>query len=273
VWNYHKNKNRTNGILLASCNAFQSSARRRIAAEGDGVDAARILFTGLRWSGLALLAALVCAFWYLGASWLAAALPLKGKAAHLPPAKPAAFLCEAAFHTDIALPLDGEVINWRKELRGHIPDYLPRDTYLLFGWGDSVFFTKVLYPEDLTASRALSALAGMNPVAMRIVPVYGSDVREVCKPLPGGQQTKTVLIDEIVNSLKKDEEGAYRPIETSVPGELLLTAKGRYSPFNTCNQWTAAALGKAGLPRAAFAPFAWSVTEPLDRIKGNAPDG
>jgi hypothetical protein len=73
-----------------------------------------------------------------------------------------------------------------------------------------------------------------------------------------------VLIDEILKSLKKDEDGAYRPIETTVPGELLLTAKGRYSPFDTC---------KAGLPRAAFAPFAWSVTQPLDRIKGHDTDG
>ncbi|MFN7164412.1 MAG: DUF2459 domain-containing protein [Hyphomonas sp.] len=237
------------------------------------MNAARILITGLRWSGLALAATFVCAFWYLGAAWLSGALPLPGKTAHLPPAKPAAFLCEAAFHTDIALPLDGEVINWRKEFRGLIPDYLPRDTYLLFGWGDSVFFTKVLYPEDLTASRALTALAGMNPVAMRIVPVYGSDVRDVCKPLPGGQDSKAVLIGEILNSLKKDADGAYRPIETSVPGELLLNARGRYSPFNTCNQWTATALGKAGLPRAAFAPFAWSVTRPLDRIMGDGSDG
>ena len=237
------------------------------------MDAARILITGLRWAALALIAALICGVWYLGAAWLSGALPITGLTAHLPPAKPTAYLCEAAFHTDIALPLDGEVINWRKEFRGLIPDYLPRDTYLLFGWGDSVFFTKVLYPEDLTASRALKAIAGMNPVAMRIVPVYGSDVRSVCKPLRGGQDTKAALIDEILKSLKKDADGAYRPIETSVPGELLLSARGRYSPFNTCNQWTARALGKAGLPRAAFAPFAWSVTEPLYLMEGNDKDG
>lgn len=229
------------------------------------MDARRHLFTGLKWTGLGLLAFVICVFWYVGAAWLAGALPTKGTTGHLPPGKPAAYLCEAAFHTDIALPLDGEIINWRKELRGYLPDYLPRDTYLLFGWGDSVFFTKVLYPEDLTISRGLSALAGMNPVAMRIVPVYGSDVRSVCEPLPGGQQTKRVVIDEILGSLKTDADGAYVQIDTTVPGELLLRAKGRYSPFNTCNQWTSRALGKAGLPRALFAPFAWSVTEPLKR--------
>lgn len=224
-----------------------------------------LLIRTLRWSALALAGAIVCIFWYMAAAGLSGMFPTRGKLAHILPGKPAAYICEAAFHTDIALPLDGELINWRKEFRGFLPDYLPRDTYVLFGWGDSVFFTKVLFPEDLTATRALSALAGMNPVAMRIVPVYGSDVRTVCDPLPGGQEAKAVLIREILNSLKKDAEGAYRPIETAVPGELLLLAKGRYSPFNTCNQWTARALGKAGLPRAVFAPFAWSVTSPLRR--------
>ena len=223
--------------------------------------------------GLAAIAILVCAYWYLGAAWLAGKLPLKGKLADVPPARPAAYLCEAAFHTDIALPLDGEVINWRKEFRGYLPDYLPRDTYLLFGWGDSVFFTKVLLPEDLTPGRALSALAGMNPVAMRIVPVYGSDVRSVCRPLPGGQEAKTVMIDQIKKSLRTNMDGNYQSIPTTVRGELLLAAKGRYSPFNTCNQWTAHALGKAGLPRASFAPFAWSVTQPLTRMSGDTPDG
>jgi uncharacterized protein (TIGR02117 family) len=233
-------------------------------AQSDGPSTlAGMAGAGLRAAGLVLLAAGLIAFWYFGAAWISGSFPLAGKAALKPPARPAAYLCKAAFHTDIALPLDGEVINWRKEFRGLLPDYLPRDTYVLFGWGDSVFFTKVLYPEDLTPGRALSALAGMNPVAMRIVPVYGSDVREVCDPLPGGQDAKGVLIDEILASLRRDETGAYVQIPTTVPGELLLSAKGRYSPFNTCNQWTANALGKAGLPRAAFAPLAWSVTAPL----------
>jgi uncharacterized protein (TIGR02117 family) len=237
------------------------------------VNAAKLLMRAAGSAGLVLTAIAVCAFWYLGAAWLAGKMPLKGKLAEVPPARPAAYLCEAAFHTDIALPLDGEVINWRKEFRGYLPDYLPRDTYLLFGWGDSVFFTKVLFPEDLTPERALSALAGMNPVAMRIVPVYGSDVRSVCRPLAGGQEATTVLIEQILGSLRTNMDGNYQSIPTDVRGELLLAAKGRYSPFNTCNQWTAHALGKAGLPRARFAPFAWSVTEPLTRVNGDAPDG
>lgn len=239
--------------------------------------AKRFTMQTLKWSGLILAAFLIACFWYAGAAWLSGMLPLKGKSASVPPARPAVYLCEAAFHTDIALPLDGEVINWRRELRGHLPDYLPRDTFLLFGWGDSVFFTEVLHPDDLTAQRALSALAGMNPVAMRIVPVYGSDVRSVCDPLPGGQDTKAVLISEIIRSLRKDAEGNYIEIETPVFGELLLAAHGRYSPFTTCNQWTANALGKAGLPRALFAPFTWNVTRPLRRSPAIAdepqPDG
>jgi uncharacterized protein (TIGR02117 family) len=241
------------------------SSRATSVDRGNGVNAGRILLTISGWALLIAVSFLICLFWYFGAAWLSGMLASGGRAAHVPPGKPAAYLCEAAFHTDIALPLDGEMISWRKELRGHLPESLPRDTYLLFGWGDSVFFTEVLFPEDLTPARGLSALAGLNPVAMRIVPVYGSDVRQVCRPLPGGQDAKSVLIEEIRKSLKTNADGAYQSIPTTVDGELLLAAKGRYSPFNTCNQWTARALGKAGLPRAAFAPLAWSVTTPLNR--------
>jgi hypothetical protein len=223
-----------------------------------------MFFTGLRWSGLALLASGVCAFWYVGAAWLAGAFHTGGKLGQVPPGKPAAFICEAAFHTDIALPLDGEIINWRKELRGYIPDY---------------FAARHLSPVRLGRFGLLheSSVSGRShdrPGAFRprghetrspcaSCPSTDRDVREVCEPLPGGQAAKRVLIDEILGSLKRDSEGAYRQIDTTVPGELLLLAKGRYSPFNTCNQWTASALGKAGLPRALFAPFAWSVTKPL----------
>ena len=55
------------------------------------MDAARFLITGLRWAALALIAALICGFWYMGAAWLSGVLPLTGRTAYLPPATPAAW--------------------------------------------------------------------------------------------------------------------------------------------------------------------------------------
>ncbi len=201
---------------------------------------------------------------YMAAAWGAAAFPARGKAMSEPPASPAAYLCEAPFHTDIALPLTGGGTEWREALAGYLPDWLGHDTYILFGWGDTTFFTDVLTPEDLTPGRAAAALLGLNEVSMRIVPVYGHDVDKVCRKLPGGEATRSALAAEILATLARDMDGRFIKIETPVEGELLLAAKGRYGPFNTCNQWTARTLGRAGLTHAVFAPFAWSVTKPLD---------
>ena len=221
------------------------------------------IVTFLKGAGLTLAALLILCFWYLGAAWLSGKFPSGGRAQEVTEATPATYLCEAPFHTDIALPLYDPLFNWPEELKDELPTWLPPNTYVLFGWGDSVFFTRVLQPEDMTPGRVLSALAGMNDTAVRIVPVDGASVEEYCAPISVDDEGRAALIAHIRETFERDAAGELSIIPTPVPGEILVHATGRYSMFNTCNQWTAAALGKAGLPRSLFAPFAWNVTSPL----------
>lgn len=221
------------------------------------------IMAGLKAAALALIALLILCFWYLGAAWLSGKLPLGGRAQLAEAGTPATYLCEAPFHTDIALPLYDPQFNWAEELKDELPAWLPPDTYVLFGWGDSVFFTRVLQPKDMTPGRVLSALAGLNDTAVRIVPVDGGSVDEFCEPISVDETGRAALISHIRETFERDSKGELQIIPTPVPGEILVHARGRYSMFNTCNQWTAAALGKAGLPRSWFAPFAWNVTSPL----------
>lgn len=221
--------------------------------------------TSLKAAGLTLIAAAILSFWYVGSAVLSATIPAGGRTQAPAEDEPQTYLCEAPFHTDIALPLRDALVNWERELQGALPPWMPPDTYLLFGWGDSVFFTRVLEPGDLTAGRALGALAGLNPAALRIVPVDGPSVEEYCAPITVDTEGRAALIAHIQDTFRFDADGVLKTIETPVPGEILVRARGRYSVYNTCNQWTAAALGKAGLPRAHFAPFSFSVTKPLKR--------
>ncbi|MBY9065633.1 DUF2459 domain-containing protein [Hyphomonas sp. WL0036] len=221
----------------------------------------------LKGAGLTLAALLIVCFWYIAAAWISGKLPVGGRpqiheAGQLP-----TYLCEAPFHTDIALPLYDPMFAWTGELKDELPTWMPPDTYVLFGWGDSVFFTSVLQPEDMTPGRVLSALAGFNQTAVRIVPVDGGSVEEYCEPIPVDTEGRAALIEHIRETFLRDNEGELHTLPTPVPGEILVKAKGRYSMFNTCNQWTAAALGKAGLPRSLFAPFAWNVTSPLQGLE------
>lgn len=221
------------------------------------------IMTFFKGAGLSIAALLILCFWYLGAAWLSGTFPAGGRAQRADAATPVTYLCEAPFHTDIALPLYDPLFDWPEELKDELPAWLPPDTYILFGWGDSVFFTRVLQPRDMTPGRVLSALAGMNDTAVRIVPVDGGSVDEFCEPITVDDEGRAALIAHIRSTFERGRDGELGIIPTPVPGEILVHARGRYSMFNTCNQWTAAALGKAGLPRSVFAPFAWNVTAPL----------
>lgn len=221
------------------------------------------IIQALRATGALLLALFIVGSWYMAVAALSAVLPVSGRPQI--PAAPgqAVFLCEAPYHTDIALPLQDPQMNWRGELAGALPSWLGPETYLLVGWGDAVFFSQVLHPDDMTPARAMSAIAGINPTAVRIVPVDARSVADHCMRLDVDPQGRKEIIEHIRASFRPGPDGRPQIITTPVSGEILIRARGRYSLFNTCNQWTATALGKAGLPRALFAPFSASVTGPL----------
>lgn len=220
-----------------------------------------------------LLAFLIACFWYVAGAALSAALPAAGRTQALTGQNHPVFLCEAPYHTDIALPLRDPRIDWRSELAGALPPWLDPEAYLLIGWGDAVFFTQVLHPEDMTPGRAIRALAGANPTAVRIVPVDARSVADYCMPLGVDTEGREAIIAHIRETFRRGPDGKPEFLATPVAGEVLVRARGRYGLFNTCNQWTAAALGKAGLPRAPFAPFSASVTGPLRRAQPPAGSG
>lgn len=230
------------------------------------------LWRGARWALIGLAGFLLVCLIYLSAAWISASLPSKGRMQADAGTAGSIYLCEAPFHTDFAVPLNDPQANWRAELAGLLPWGLPEDTYLLFGWGDYRFFTEVFQLADLSAGVAVSALAGLNETAVRTLPVSGKDVRESCRQVALDSEGRAALFAHITETLERDDAGAVQSMPTDVYGEILLKAHGRYSPFNTCNQWTAEGLGKAGLPRAAFAPFTFSIMRPLAR-KPEAGDG
>ena len=221
------------------------------------------LWRGARVAGFVLAGAVLVCLIYLAAAWISASLPSKGRVQASANDPASVYLCEAAFHTDFALPLNDPQANWRAELSSLLPWGLPDDTYMLFGWGDYRFFTEVFTLGDLGPGVAITALSGMNETAVRTLPVSGQDVRDSCRPVSIDADGRAALIAHITETFERGEAGAAQPMPTDVYGEILLKAHGRYSPFNTCNQWTAEGLGKAGLPRAAFAPFTFSIMKPL----------
>ncbi len=200
---------------------------------------------------------------YTAAAVMSALIPIDGRPQMLSGTELPVYACVTDVHADFALPLDDPQTDWRTELGPSLPQGLPPGTYLLLGWGDAVFFRDVLQMSDLTPERAATALAGRHPAVVRLVPIARPSGGGECQPLPLDDEGRLALAFHILDSLDRKTDGALTELPTHVEGETLLLAKGHWGAFNTCNQWASRALGAAGLPHAAFAPFSFGVTWPL----------
>ena len=197
---------------------------------------------------------------YLLCALASALVPLGGRPQSAQAERAPVYLCADAVHADLVLPFR-EAAN---DLSRMFPEVVfgdgARRDYLSIGWGDLVFFTEVPNWDDVTSGHVASLFTGRNPVALRVVAVDEPTGIPGCRPLALDDAARRALTGYIGESLDNPTSAAVRVVS---PEMAFYLAKGRYSPFHTCNQWIADGLGRAGLPHARFSPFTFGVTWPL----------
>lgn len=172
--------------------------------------------------------------------------------------EPVVYVCTSLAHADIMLPSRDPLVDWSALFPTVARPGLPAEAYLAFGWGDLRFFRETPTWSDVRPATALGALAGLNDAALRVVAVTPPANEPDCLPLEVDRAGRQALIDHVRATLAAETPAAQDRLEA------FYLAKGRYSPFRTCNQWVADGLAAAGLPYARFAPFSFSVTWPLE---------
>jgi len=209
--------------------------------------------------GWVLLAPFALAATYLGAAATAGLLP-HGGATDPGPKQVEIYIHSNGVHADLLLPVRALDIDWRKRLPSYDdPDLVDGGySYLAFGWGDRAFYLSTPTWADLDLSTALLALSGLDGTVMH--------VQSASPPPPGSRTAKLSLtadqyrqlVDFIDQSFQHDAEGAPIPISGAHyygRHDAFFEARGHYSLFNTCNEWTRQALVHAGQRTAIWAPF------------------
>jgi len=201
---------------------------------------------------------------YGGAALASAVFFVEAGGQAIDPGEPEIMVCATAVHADLLLPLHDLLIDWNQVLPGAIPENMPADGMIAFGWGDLVLFRDVPEWSDLSGSVAVAAIAGLHETALRVAVTGPHPVAEGCAPVHASKDARGKLIAYILATLKRAPDG--RPVRLGLaPGASLYTAEGRYSPFHTCNQWVANGLAAADLPHARFAPFSFGVLWPMEK--------
>jgi len=214
---------------------------------------------GLRIFGLILLVPFGLAALYLGSAAAGGLLP-HGAMPDPGLKQIDVYVHSNGVHADLLLPVSALDVDWRKRLPSYDDPDLANGgfAYLAFGWGDRTFYLTTPTWSDLKLSTALWALSGFDGTVMH--------VQSANIPAPGPRTAHLSLtaeqyhhlVDFIDASFQHDPAGLPLPIAGAHyfgNHDAFFEARGHYSAFNTCNEWTRQALVRAGQATPLWAPF------------------
>ena len=160
-------------------------------------------------------------------------------------------------HTDIAIPVDGDLLSRFAFLRKAGLDLdNPNLRYLVFGWGGRSFYIETRTWADLKAGPVLKSFA-LDRSVMHV---------ELTGAIPPNAPGVTVisLDPEGLERLKQFVLGSFEQTNGQPsaligsnygPNDAFFEARGYFNALMGCNTWTAAALRQAGLTSGLWTPL------------------
>jgi uncharacterized protein (TIGR02117 family) len=172
------------------------------------------------------------------------------------------FVVSNGYHASLVLPLRAGGTDWGSQFpRDDFADPPADATHVMFGWGDRDFYMNTRRLADLEFGLMVRAALGLGGTVMHVVlvgaPRPGADVRAI-SVTPAGYAR---LVRYIEGGFARDGEGRLRlhPGRGYGPHDAFYQGTGRYSLFNTCNEWVGRGLRAAAIPVGVWTPFASSL--------------
>jgi uncharacterized protein (TIGR02117 family) len=172
------------------------------------------------------------------------------------------YLWTNGMHTDIVMPVNTEIIDWREIAKPEHVISSSRDfNYIAFGWGDLEFYRNVPSWRDLTPGIGFRALFLPSPSAMHIKFHHHITENEYTLGIDIDRKQFELLAEFIKNSFEYDSEENPQLIEDLHydDTDAFYRAKRSLNLFYTCNTWANDALKHSGLTACLWTPFAEGV--------------
>lgn len=162
-------------------------------------------------------------------------------------------------HTDLALPIKDEQIDWSKEVK--FGNTVGKDSlfeYVAFGWGDKGFYLETPTWADLKVSTAFKAAFSLSTAAIHATFYKKLTEGADCIKINISKEEYARLIKYIQQSFITDAQGHLIHIQTNAnygDDDAFYEAKGSYNIFHTCNTWANNGLKSCGQKASLWTPF------------------
>jgi len=169
------------------------------------------------------------------------------------------YIATNGFHTDIVMPVKTENVDWSQKIK--FSDTKGKDSdqnFVAVGWGNRDFFINVPGWDEVKLSIAVRAVLGIGPSAMHAEFLKNVYEDETCRKIELSKSQYIDLTDFIESYFVKDPLENFVNIATPNTygnSDAFYEAKGRFTPFFTCNTWVNSALKSSGLRSCLWTPF------------------
>jgi uncharacterized protein (TIGR02117 family) len=170
------------------------------------------------------------------------------------------YIVDNGIHTGLILPAAAQGIDLSMIFRPtDLPDPNDAGDWLIFGWGDRDFYLNTPTWAELKPQTVVAALVGSDQSLLHVdhitVPQDAADPR----PIRLTHDAYRQIVMRVLADTKRGPDG--HPV--AIPGygsrDVFYPAKGRYTLFNTCNNWTRDVLAEADVRVGWWTPFSGGV--------------
>ena len=164
-------------------------------------------------------------------------------------------------HTGIVVPLVSDAADWRDLFQPeHMTDPRTYGSHVLIGWGHEGVYRNAERWTDLRSGDAVSAIVGSERVLLHVYHLHYPQAQpRYRRSLRVSEAQYRRLAGAIRRSIVTGPDGAPIGSPGYGPSDLFYRAKGNYTAFTTCNEWTSAVLREAGVRTGIWTPFAGGV--------------
>lgn len=207
----------------------------------------------------AIAAVLLIPYLYAAAALIGGLIPVNAGWSP-PPGGITIYVETNGIHTGIVVPARSPLFDWtRIASPAHLADPRYAGSHIAIGWGERDFYLNTPDWSQVRPATILRAVIGSDRTLMHVdhgaTPMPGPAVRAIT--LSPDQYRRLVAF--ILDSFVLTPDGHATPIRGYGSADIFYEARGHYDAIDSCNEWTGAALRRAGVRVGVWTPLSAGV--------------
>jgi uncharacterized protein (TIGR02117 family) len=128
-------------------------------------------------------------------------------------------------------------------------------THAMIGWGHGRVYRNAQTWRDVRSGDIASAIFGSDFTTLHIYHLIDPQPTSIRKRFLVSFEQYRYIIKDVRATFRLTKDGKSKAYPAYGPNNLFYDSKGRYSAFNTCNEWTAGVLRRAGVRMGIWTPM------------------